>query len=247
MDALGESFEERLREIEAYLALLDALERQVREGRTPEIGGSPITTQQQRILYSSVYIQLYNLVEATITWCVDAVTSAAVGQGTTLPGHLAAPIRREWLRVKAKTHVQLNPTKRLEATIHLCDQLVQSLPVLAWSLEKGCAGNWDDIAIEDITKRLGCTLSISPQVHSDVKRKIRDDKGPLALVRDLRNRLAHGTLSFTECGEGITVVDLKNLKDKTVLYLREVVASFRKYINEYEYLSADQRPHIGSI
>ena len=56
------SFEERLIEIESYLELLEALENQVRRG-LPQFGedGSTITVQQQKILYSSVYLQLYNL------------------------------------------------------------------------------------------------------------------------------------------------------------------------------------------
>ena len=64
MDPLTESFEERLQEIEVYLDLLEHLEQQVAIG-PPKIGESSITTQQQKILYSSVYLQLYNLVEAT--------------------------------------------------------------------------------------------------------------------------------------------------------------------------------------
>ena len=54
MDTLAETFEERLQEIDAYLDLLDALERQVHDG-PPKIGGGRITAQQQKILYSAVY------------------------------------------------------------------------------------------------------------------------------------------------------------------------------------------------
>ena len=48
MDPPVEQFEERLQEIETYLDLLDALERQVREG-PPKIGGENITSQQQKV------------------------------------------------------------------------------------------------------------------------------------------------------------------------------------------------------
>lgn len=247
MDTLAETFEERLQEIEAYLDLLSALERQVGSGKTPLIGGAAISAQQQRILYSSVYLQLYNLIEATVTWCIDAVTEAAIGDGTRLPGHLSAPILREWVRVTAQTHAELNRAHRLDKTVQLCEQLVQAFPLISWGIEKGHAGNWDDNAIEVITRRLGCQLAISKPVYSDIKRKIRDDKGPLALVRDLRNRLAHGSLSFTECGDGVTVVELREIKDKTVLYLREVVASFKKYIDCHEYLAPDKRPSTSGV
>ena len=74
--ALTRAFEERLQEIEAYLDLLATLEDQIRSG-PPRIGEAIVTSQQQKILYSSVYVQIYNLVEATITWCVEGVCAAA--------------------------------------------------------------------------------------------------------------------------------------------------------------------------
>ena len=67
MATLEQSFEDRRQEIEAYLALLEVLDREVQSGRPPTIGETAITARQQRILYSAVYLQLYNLVEATVT------------------------------------------------------------------------------------------------------------------------------------------------------------------------------------
>ena len=94
---LGAAFEDRLVEIKAYLDLLDGVEAEVRTG-PPRIGatGALITTQQQRILYSGVFLQLYNLVEATIVRCIDEVTKAAIASGTWAPGDLTSELRREW-------------------------------------------------------------------------------------------------------------------------------------------------------
>jgi len=248
MDALNQAFEDRLEEIEAYLALLEALERQVQKG-TPMIGGvtttggTTITTQQQRILYSCVYLQLYNLVEATVTWCLDAVCAAATEQNRWSPGDLSDKLRREWVRSTARTHIDMNPEKRLNAAVEMCDLLIQALPHLKLTVER--RGDWDDVAIQDITDRLGCVLQISHGVRSGIKQRIRDDKGPLVLIKDLRNKLAHGSLSFAECGDGVTVRDLKDLKDRTAGYLREVVAAFREYIDTYQFLAPQRRPMSG--
>jgi hypothetical protein len=244
LDTLTQTFEERLQEIDAYLDLLDALERQVREG-PPKIGGSAITAQQQKILYSSVYLQLYNLVEATVTWCIDAVTAAAANGGRWLPNDLSAELRREWVRVQARTHVNLNFENRLETAVAFFDRLTSALPVSSWSFERGGGGNWDDVEIEEIAARLGCNLRVSLAAYEGVKRIIRDDKNALALVKYLRNRLAHGTLSFAECGDGVTVVDLRDIKERTALYLREVVAAFRAYIDSYDFLIPARRPAAG--
>ncbi len=242
MAALSDAFEERLKEIDAYLDLLDALERQVQLG-PPKIGGALITVEQQRILYSAVYLQLYNLVEATVTWCVDAVCEAAAAGGRWLPGDLSGQLRREWVRYSARTHVELNPDNRLETAIQFCDRLVQALPVAKWAVER--RGNWDDDEIQAISERIGLELRVTTDVYSAVKRPFRDEKGPLALVRDLRNRLAHGSLSFSECGEGVTAQELRELQNRTAAYLRQVVASFVAYLDGHLYLRAERRPVPG--
>lgn len=240
-----QAFDERLQEIDAYLDLLDALERQVRNG-PPEIGGAPITAQQQRILYSSVYLQLYNLVEATATWCIEAVAEAAADDARWRPVDLVSQLRREWVRTTARTHVDLNYDNRLAATVDFCELLLRASPIAQWGIERGGGGNWDDYALEAITERIGCELNISSAVKTAAKRRIRDDKGSLGLVRHLRNRLAHGTLSFEECGDGVTVFDLRDIRGRTADYLREVIASFQRYIDEYLFISPERRPYIGA-
>lgn len=240
VDPITQVFEERLQEIDAYLDLLDALERQVQQG-PPRIGGAPITSQQQKILYSSVYLQLYNLVEATATWCVEAVAGASAS-GQWKPGDLIEKLRSEWVRTVARTHTDLNAQNRFATTFEFCDRLIKASPITTWTVETGGGGNWDDMVLEDIADRLGFDLRLTEQARKGVKRIVRDDKGTLVLVRFLRNRLAHGSISFAECGEGVTVSELREMKDRAAVYLREVVKAFRGFIDEHMYVTPDKRP-----
>lgn len=240
---LGAAFEERLVEIEAYLGFLDSVEVEARTG-PPRVGatGALITTQQQRILYSGVFLQLYNLVESTIVRCIDEVTQSAIASATWAPGDLTSDLRREWVRVMARTHVDLSYENRLESALVLCEHLVAALPVTEFALEKGGGGNWDDDAIEKIANRLGFQLNVNQAVYSGVKRPFRDDLGSLGLVRKLRNSLAHGSISFAECGENVTVGELRDLADRTAAYLREVVKAFEAYIKDRGFLVKEKRP-----
>lgn len=102
-------FEERLTEITDYAELLTDVEKAARSGPPKIVGASSvISTSQQRILYSSVYLQLYNLVEATVSRCVEAVAQAAA-DGAWRPDDLNQEMRREWVRSSARTHVDLTP------------------------------------------------------------------------------------------------------------------------------------------
>jgi hypothetical protein len=236
-------FQERLTEVEAYLDFLSTMEAQAQQG-PPRIEGAkcPITTQQQRILYSSVYLQLYNLVEATMSHCIEAIAKAAKDKARWKPSDLSDSLRREWVRVTARTHVELTPEHRLESALRLCDHLVASLPISAFDIDKGSGGNWDDSEIEAFSKRLGFQLIVSPSVYSAIKQPFRDDLGPLTLVKQLRNRLAHGSISFVQCAEDVTVGRLVELKNSTVNYLKEVVDCFTRYVDSFEYLLPEKRP-----
>ncbi|TYC52649.1 hypothetical protein ETQ85_22420 [Zoogloea oleivorans] len=243
MSALITGFQERLAEVDAYLEFLSAMEMCAQQG-PPRLEGAkfPISAQQQRILYSSVYLQLYNLVESTMSRCIEAVTEAAKENNRWTPSDLSQSLRREWVRVMARTHEELTPDHRLESALHLCDHLVGSLPITEFVIDKGGGGNWDDQAIEAISKRLGFQLVVSEPVYRAVKRRFQDDLGPLTLVKQLRNRLAHGSISFAQCAEDVTVARLVDLKVKTVDYLCEVVGCFNGYLDSFEYLLAERRP-----
>lgn len=234
-------FEERVVETEAYMELLSALERQAQEGPprlTMNSGDYQISTIQQNILYSSVYLQLYNLVESTISTCLEAVSDAPSGR---LPAHLQLPIQKEWIRNIARTHVELSSENRLASTQLLFEKSFS--PIEPFSIERGGGGNWDDTSIETIGRRLGVRIHVERTVYSLIKRKIRDDQGPLEVVKDLRNKLAHGAISFRECSEGVTVAQLLEIKNITVAYLRGVVDNFVSYIGALEFL---QEPHRSS-
>src|ERR1700733_16261084 len=128
---LVDFFEERLAEINSYLDFLGTVETAVGAG-TPQLIGAAatITTSQQKILYSSVYLQLYNLVEATVSRCIKAVTDAATsGLSRYKAADLNASLRQEWVRVAARTHVALTPENRLKSAVAMCEHLIGQLPV----------------------------------------------------------------------------------------------------------------------
>lgn len=244
MSDLSERFEERLLEINSYLQFLEGIEALIQSG-VPRLGGpdgTVITTDQQRILYSSVYLQLYNLVEATISGCLDAVSKAASEKGNWGPGDLTTDLRREWVKYFAKTNVDMGADKRLNEAISLCEHLVSALPVNDFLIEKGGGGNWDDSAIHQVAKRIGCPLNISKKASTAVKFKLNNDKGAMALIVSLRNALAHGSISFAECGQDNSVEKLRDITKRVSIYMREVVSAFSSYVKEYGYLRPECRP-----
>jgi hypothetical protein len=236
-------FEERFKEVEAYLDLLGQLEKAAQSGPPRLVGAdSPITAPQQKILYSSVYLQLYNLVEATVSRCVEAVSSAAEAEGRWRPEHLNIALQQEWVRAVARTHVEMTPENRLKQAVEMSRHLIDQLPINGFSIDIGGGGNWDDQAIEKIGNRIGCSLKISPSTRVAVKRPFRDDLGALKLVKNRRNSLAHGSISFVDCADGVAVTELRDLTQAIGAYLREVIDCFIRYISTFDFLASDHKP-----
>ena len=90
---------------------------------------------------------------------MNAVCEAASEQGRWKPSDLTSKLRREWVRATAHTHIELTEENRLDCAVELCELLIQSTPILNFTVAR--RGNWDDQEIQSITTRLGCELQIS--------------------------------------------------------------------------------------
>lgn len=231
-------FDERFSEIRSYLQLLTEVEESARSG-PPKLKGArfSISVDQQKMLYSSVYLQLYNLVEAVISQCLESLAEAAADpMSGWRPGDLRDELRNEWIRYTAQTHMELSAKSRLERAIETCVRLIDQLPTGQFKIAPGAGGNWDDINIEEISERVGCALDIPSEVNTAAKRHRSDDMGALKLVKDRRNRLAHGSISFVECADGVLVSELDEIADAIGAYLRAAVASFMAHIDSQNFL-----------
>ncbi|MES2435099.1 MAG: MAE_28990/MAE_18760 family HEPN-like nuclease [Pseudomonadota bacterium] len=236
------AFDERLLEVAAYLDFLQELETAAQSG-APRFGtsGGALTAQQINILRAGIYVQLYNLIEATMTKLLDAL-AAATCNGRWKASDLIPDIRREWVKVMTGVHKELNADNRLANACVLVEFLMQAQPLQQFKIEKGGGGNWNDSNIENFLGRVGLRLNLPLAATTAAKRRFRDDMGPLALVVKLRNDLAHGSLSFAECGAVETASGLREIVDNTTLYLRSVVQAVQTFIDNYEFLEERHRP-----
>ena len=103
---LENQFEERVSQCETYLHLIEELDSALKNG-VMEIVGTPrlkISVEQRRILYSGVYLHLYNLIEATMTSCLELVSKAVTDDPKWQVKDLSEHLRKEW--VKHVAHVR---------------------------------------------------------------------------------------------------------------------------------------------
>lgn len=236
MEPLRSALAERVAEVDAYLEFLTAVEVAAGEGNA-KVGDSAVSPTQQKMLYSAVYLHLYNLVEATVVNCLEHLKDA---YSTRTPHELSAELRREWVRARAKTDLPLGDEKRTAEVVDLLDHAIAGKPVGSWRVATGM--NWDDKEIDDLTRKVGLRLKLSASVMRSVKEpKYRNGKGALVALRLIRNDLAHGLLSFVECAGDLVVRELKEMRDRIVGYLEELVACFEAAIATEQFLDVSAR------
>lgn len=223
---------ERISEIEDYLSLLRKLDHSIKNGK-------PIaTSNQMRLLYSSVYIQLYNLVEAFVTKMIENLQTL-VRDSNIKPDELSEELFKLWIRVNAKTHEHLEFEKRLIHTIDMSKKIISQQPPTYLNIPKGGGGNWDEKEINNLTKKIGLVLDLEKThetLNDKIRLPIRNDYGVLALTKHLRNALAHGELSFSECGKDVTVDELEDAKSLIKEYIEVVLLKYASYVASKSYI-----------
>jgi hypothetical protein len=243
MNDLQRKFFERQEEIELYLSFLDTVQAVVANGGAAS--GNAITValtpKHQKVLHASVFLHLYNLVESTVTWSLEFIEVSANRIDNSGVGQLSSPLRKEWVKAVARTSEDLTPDNRLTAALLMCGQLLNMVPP-DLKIGKSGGGNWDDDQISDLAKRIGMTLQFSKAVYSGVKRPIRDEMGPLKIVKKMRNELAHGSISFAECGADHSVSELREIANSCLSYLQEFISCVEGYVSRVEFLDPFARP-----
>lgn len=227
-------FEERSQEIRSHLKFLENLDEAKREKGVPKFLGTEkeINVTQNQILVSIVYLQLYNLVEAIMNTSLEYLERVVI-ESKIPPSDLSEKLLEEWIRFIAKTREKdLGSEKRFEAALDLHKSSSQNL-LVDFKIEKGGGGNWDDEEIEKFCRRIGCELNIEEGIKREIKRNRtgEDKSGYLRVVKQRRNQLAHGNLSFAECGKGVLSADVSSAVKAVIDYLDEYIRCFSDFLD----------------
>jgi hypothetical protein len=242
MEIVNTTFNDRVNEIEGYYTFLLFLDNGIATGVTTiSMGGGnlPVSPLLKKTVFASIYLHLYNLVESTITLLLKAAERKIISEVSTHGINvLNNEIQAIWIRYVAGTHDILPPEKRLEKALDMCGYFLQQFP-FSLEIPKGGGGNWDNENIRTLALRLGLNLNIPRAINTSIKRPIKDGKGPIQVITLTRNKLAHGEISFSECGEDLTILEVRQLIDITVDYLRAVINCFGDYLDNGHYKVAN--------
>ncbi|WP_438462572.1 MAE_28990/MAE_18760 family HEPN-like nuclease [Marinomonas sp. PE14-40] len=239
MQLVKDTYNERVSDIEAHFELIRNISDAIGSGGAKFLVNDnyyAVTIQQQKILFSSTYLQLYNLVESTVNQLLSAIgrhSERGISDDLT---KLSDKIRDLYLKHMIPPEDNLTPEKRLERALKLLDQAVGREPVKI-TIPRGGGGNWDMVAISKLNNRVGVELILPRTVEEKLRRPFRNEQGPLRYIKEVRNSLGHGSVSFAECGKGHAYSEFRILIDIVKDYLSHLMNAYENYINNEHYLS----------
>lgn len=219
MSELQERLADRDEELEVYVQFLKALDGKatlnVSHGRGER--RRHVDERVTKILKANFFLLLYNLVEASVREALRLFYEAVRSDGCTVKD-VTEELRHLWIdaavdRVRPRT---ANQDSYRNVARQLVQDTVRDVQANLVVEDRRFGGNLDADQIRRMCQEHGVPIRADRRAKGGEK---------LRLVKSRRNDLAHGVLSFSECGRDYTLAQLLEVRHETVLYVRGVLRS----------------------
>lgn len=233
MSELQVKLAERDRELDVYMRFLSLLDYKSPALRIPH--GETWRTRQidervLKILKANFFLLLYNLVEASIRDGFRVLYAAMTADGCTVQA-VRDELRLLWIdaAVYRLTPQTANQNSYREVTKNLVRDAVQNVATTLSVEDLRFGGNLDAARIRKTCQDHGVPFKTHPRAKGGEK---------LRLVKDRRNDLAHGSLSFVECGRDYTLPQLVQIRREALLFVRGILRNVERHVVDKAFRSA---------
>lgn len=211
-------FEDRKEEINFYYSII--LKIDSGEAYTETIDNNRLV----KIMKSNMLLMLYNLVEACIVSGMMEIYEALKNDVCTY-NSVISEIQTIW--AKNEINEIYGPTTGRSAYENRVQRIIQSIttesPIMLSQDALGIKGNLNAKKIREICDR-----------HR-IRYRLDASGKYLERVKLERNNLAHGDVSFSDCARGLSVDDLRMIKDDVFLFIASILNGMQDYYNGKQY------------
>lgn len=227
MQRAKSDFDKRKLEIELYFDFLSKLDHDKVVLHFEEKGVAmqhKIDDELRKILKANGFLLIYNLVESFCRNSLWEILSAINTEKIDLK-KLSNDAQLLWIKSKVKAYKDNANSIKLEAHIHTIATEIINNTLIDFQEDSEfieLSGNIDKRKIKELAKIYG----FDPVVPPD-KEKAGED---LLEIKTTRNNLAHGRITFAECGKPVSIIQMIKYKDNAINYLEGVLRNIEDYI-----------------
>lgn len=232
MESIRASIELRAAEIELFIRFVRRVQR---PSRIRGLGFEPGSTEFVPMLKACLFVMLYNMVESGVRAGFSAVyddmrkNEISFGQAT-------PELQRIWLMQQLDSRTPLTSANRdtyLNAFISVATRISSSGALDLDSRELPVSGNLSATQIRELCKKHGVELKVPAWARGGAE---------LETIKIKRNGLAHGHISFAECGRDYAIDDLERMFKQARHFVRGFIGSLARYAARRRYEVRPKRP-----
>ncbi len=238
---LRDEFDTRVREIEKYFLLLQKIEGDYKIitdfNRTEDFR---IDDDLSKILKANGFLLLYNLIESTLFNSVVEIFDELKTNGITYNA-ISSELKKFWLKTKYRNQEEethLNTSQKFYTYI---EDIINNLPVELVINRIDYGGSLNAKKIREFSQEVG--LNFNDPHYRDYP-----TGRALELIKEYRNKLAHGSKTFTSIGRDhtfsgivrqdntIAQLGLEHFKILTIEHLTAFVNAVEEYLRNRAYI-----------
>ncbi len=218
-----DDFDERARDVSDYLCFLRDLEQEkILLSQDGVI--SKIDTELDKSLKATGFLLLYNLVESTMRNAIQSIFDEIGNKGVSF----------DQLRIEIKKIILQNVKKNVQEcgvndVVGKIENIFNDIIQLGFNQDELFSGNVDAKEIRRIAKQYGFSAT------TDIDTR---DGFDLLSIKEHRNDLAHGVMSFKEVGKNTSAENLVQISARVIKYLRQILENIDDYLVNQEYLDS---------
>ena len=175
-----------------------------------------VTQEMQCALKAQFLMLLYNIIESTVCDCLNSFYDSIADDELTF-AELSDEMRAMWKNYLCR---KKHPDSEKN------DMELMGMVIRFESIAINISGSLDIRKIIEVFSKHGCKLD-------ETNREKYSNS--FLVVKNKRNNLAHGNISYSECGSSYLVSDLHKFKDDILSGLHEVVIQAKEYISNKKY------------
>ncbi len=242
MKRFKDDFDKRKSELDEYFQFLSKLDKDKPTLHYSEKGIShtySVDSELQKILKANGFLLIYNLVESFCRNFIIEILTAIQGKKLTLK-KLSEEARKVWIAQKVKDYKDPKTSnEKLEGCFYgmatdIFNNTIIEFSTVIQKIETderfdafGLSGSIDKKKIQSLALLYGFN-------HITTTKKERAG-ADLEQIKIFRNKLAHGRITFKDCGKDKSVADMVSYKNNAIEYLEGVLSNIEDYISNTQF------------
>lgn len=210
-------FQERKGEIDVYFEFLEDLMVNNAQLVFHDNTKKNLDSALSKILRANGFLLIYNVVESCISQGIEAIYLDIINKGIDY-NSIKPNIQKEIIsNIKSNINTETFITEVNDITLDIIGQYPRKI----------FSGNIDAKKIREIAVKYG----FSHQTDAIFTK----NGASLVTVKEKRNHLAHGEISFQECGKEYTIQQIIEIKEEVIRYLEEILCNIEQFLLQQEY------------